>query len=97
MPCKYEQKYTIKKRNLTRWGMDQLNNFMTKIFVFAKRCTHVPYKGIRVGDSVKTLKMPHTLCLIHMNRKGTIKRGIFQVGACTNLKYFMEKNHLSLV
>ena len=50
---------------------------------------------MKVGDSVKTLKIPHTLCLIHMNRKGTIKRGIFQVGACTNLKYFMEKNHLS--
>ena len=54
--------------------MDQLNNFMTKIFVFEK---DVPYKasGLKI-----TLRIPNTLCLIHMNRKGTIKEEAFKLG-----------------
>ena len=50
MPCTYKQKYTIKKRNLSRWGLDQLNNFMTKIFVFEK---NVPYKASGLETALK--------------------------------------------
>ena len=39
------------------------------------------------------LKIPNASCFVHMNRKPLIKCGIFQVGAWTNLKYFM-RNHL---
>ena len=48
----------------------------------------IGYEG--VADRGKLLKVPNALCLVHMDRKPIINRGIFQVGACTNLKYFMK-------
>ena len=56
------------KSGIFQVGMDQLEFFYEKIL---KRYT---LQGIRgVADSLYRLKIPNTSCLVHMNRKRTMK------------------------
>ena len=69
MPCSYEQKTFHIMRNLSSWGMHQLEIFNKKKHLFPKRCT---LQGIR--DSHVAEKLTDTECytLVYMNTSRTI-------------------------
>ena len=57
-------------RNLSSWGMHQLEIFHEKSS-FSNKMYLVKHKG--VADRAKTLAVPTASCLVHMNRKPFIK------------------------
>ena len=57
-------------RNLSSWGIDQLEIFMQKSS-FSKKMYLNDIRG--VAESVIKLNMSNTSCLVHMNRKHTMK------------------------
>ena len=83
------RKRTIESGNFQVGAGTNLKFFYDNIFFFQKyepnnaRESHIFHKNL--------IKDTKALCLVHMHRKFTMKWGIFQVGAWTNLKFLIKK------
>ena len=51
--------------NLQVCSDNEFDSWLEKVIFFQN---NVPYKALGVADSAKKLKIPNSLCLVHMNR-----------------------------